>query len=496
MEKQTGTIATMKNQIQLLTYPDSLGGDLPNLIHALNGPLKDLFGGIHILPPFPSTADRGFAPTTYFEIEPAFGSWADIQPLSQKYDIMLDLMVNHISRQSIYFQHFVLRGRRSVYADLFITLDKVWRDGQPDPNDVSKIFLRRPEHPFADIQIIENGEVERVWATFGKRDWSEQIDLDIHSDATRSLFTDIFAHFGRHGINLVRLDAVAFVIKKPGTSCFFVEPEIYDFLAWITEQAAQSGIQLLLEVHAEESIQQKLSEHGYWRYDFALPLLVLHTLLHRTNQPLLDHLSRSPRKQYTQLDSHDGIPVQPDINGILSIEDAQDVVAICEERGANLSRIFSPQHRTSPEFDAHQINITYFSALGGDEDAYLAARAIQFFAPGIPQVYYVGLLAGENDQDAVERTGERRAINRHDYTVEEIEEAVERPVVQRLMKLIRLRNEHPAFRGDFRVLPSGDREVHLEWQNAGDRCTLALDLDSYRAMIEFTTDRGFEEMQV
>jgi sucrose 6(F)-phosphate phosphorylase len=491
-DRQKGTILPMRNQIQLLTYPDSLGGELSNLADLLNGPLQKLFGGIHILPPFPSSADRGFAPMTYFEIEPAFGSWADIQQLSQKYDVMLDLMVNHISRKSIYFRHFMLRGRRSVYADLFITLDKIWPDGQPDPADVAKIFLRRPEHPFTDIQIIENGENERVWATFGKHDWSEQIDLDVHSAATRSLFGDIFAHFARQGVNLVRLDAVAFVIKKPGTSCFFVEPEIYAFLEWITEEARQSSIELLLEVHAEEPVQHKLSQRGYWRYDFALPLLVLHTLLHHKSQPLLDHLRTSPRKQFTQLDSHDGIPVQPDINGIMSIEDAQDLVAICQQRGANLSRIFSPQHRTQVDFDAHQINITYFSALGGNEDAYLAARAIQFFAPGIPQVYYVGLLAGENDVEAVERTGERRAINRHDYTLEEIHEAVDRPVVQRLMKLMRFRNDYPAFDGEFEVLPGGEREVRLAWEKDGQRCTLMVDLDSYESVVEYGEGQQYQ----
>lgn len=475
----------MKNQIQLLTYPDSLGGNLAELANLLEGELRSLFGGIHILPPFPSSADRGFAPATYFEIEPQFGSWADIRRLSQNHDLMLDLMVNHISRQSVYFQQFAKHGRRSAYADLFITLDKIWQDGKPDPVDVAKIFLRRPEHPFAEIEIQESGEIERVWATFGRRNWSEQIDLDVHSPATRKLFAEIFAHFQHQRVNLVRLDAVAFVIKKPGTSCFFVEPEIYEFLEWITTEARKFDIELLLEVHAEEQIQRKLSQHGYWRYDFALPLLVLHTLEHRTSKALLDHLRHSPKKQFTQLDSHDGIPVQPDINGILSIEDAQNVVETCQQRGANLSRIFSLQHRTRPDFDAHQINITYFSALGGRVDAYLAARAIQFFAPGIPQVYYVGLLAGENDVEAVARTGERRAINRHNYTVKEIEEAVEHPVVQRLMKLMRFRNEHPAFDGEFEVLEGGEREVSLAWEKNGERCMLTVDLDSYMSVIAY-----------
>ena len=99
----------------------------------------------------------------------------------------------------------------------------------------------------------------------------------------------------------------------------------------------------------------------------------------------------------------------------------------------------------------HQLNCTYFSALGADDDRYLAARAIQLFARGVPQIYYVGLLAGTNDTAAVERTGEGRAINRHDYGADEIESALRRPVVGRLLELIRLRNSHPAFDGTLRV---------------------------------------------
>ena len=144
---------TIPNQVQLITYPDSLGGDLKALNQMLRTHFAGLFAGVHILPPFPSSADRGFAPQTYFEIEPRFGGWEDIRRISEHSDIVLDLMVNHISRKSPYFQDFQQKGRASQYADLFITLDKVWPDGAANPADVGKIFLRRPEHPFADIPI-------------------------------------------------------------------------------------------------------------------------------------------------------------------------------------------------------------------------------------------------------------------------------------------------------------------------------------------------------
>jgi sucrose phosphorylase len=128
--------------------------------------------------------------------------------------------------------------------------------------------------------------------------------------------------------------------------------------------------------------------------------------------------------------------------------------------GGNINRILG--HRGDGP-DVHQLNCTYYSALGADDERYLAARAIQLFAKGVPQLYYVGLLAGENDLEAVQRTGEGRAINRHDYSAEEIGAALERPVVQRLLELVRLRREHPAFGGTLEVTDEGHGLMRMSW---------------------------------
>jgi sucrose phosphorylase len=482
----------IKNQVQLITYPDSLGGDLKTLHTLLRKHFTNICkGGIHILPPFPSSGDRGFAPLTYLEIEPKFGTWEDIRRIGANFDIIIDLMVNHISRQSPYFQDFIKQGRRSPYADLFITLDKIWPDGNPLQEDVAKIFLRKPEHPFSDITIEATGQVERIWTSFGPRkDWSEQIDLDVHSAATKQLLTEFFTHFSRQQIKIVRLDAVGYVIKKPGTTCFMVEPEIYIFIDWLTDVANSLGIELLPEVHAHYAIQFKLAEHGYWVYDFVLPMLILYTLLNKSSRKLQDYLKICPRKQFTTLDCHDGIPVQPDMDDILEIAESKQIVDICMQRGANLNRILSTTHQAQTDFDAHQINITYYSALNCNDDAYLAARAIQFFAPGVPQVYYVGLLAGKNDQEAVNRTGEGRAINRHNYSLDEVEQAVQTTVVQRLLKLIRFRNEYPAFNGEFKVVNTDERVLSLRWEKGEKMCQLNVDLETHQAVIEYSDDVG------
>jgi hypothetical protein len=221
-----------------------------------------------------------------------------------------------------------------------------------------------------------------------------------------------------------------------------------------------------------------------------LPYLVLDTLLNKNSLMLHEYLKMRPSKQFTMLDCHDGVPIKPDLNDFYNSEDAGKLVDICLERGANLSLIFSPKHKDPDGFDVHQIRCSYYSMLDCNDDAYLAARAIQFFTPGVPQVYYVGLLAGENDEESVKRTGEGREINRHNFSLEEIDQAVQKDVVQSLLKLIRFRNEYPAFNGRFEVLDADEHRLALSWQKAGRRCILNVDLDTYQTVITYTDAAG------
>ncbi len=481
---------TIKNQVQLITYPDSLGGDLKTLDNVLMKYFPDIFkGGIHILPPFPSSGDRGFAPLSYLEIEPNFGTWDDIRRIAENFDVLLDLMVNHISRQSPYFQDFLQKGPVSEWADLFLNLDKIWPDGKPVREDVDKLFLRRTT-PYSTFTIQDTGEEVKVWTTFGKQEPSEQIDLDVNSSVTLKLLADFFSNFSKHNVRIVRLDAVGYVVKKMGTSCFFVEPEIYSFLNWIQNLAHSLGIELLPEVHAHYTTQFKLAEKGYWIYDFILPYRVLEALFNKSSAKLREYLKIRPHKQFTMLDCHDGIPVKPDLDDLMQSDEARKLVDVCLQRGANLSLIVSDQHKDKDGFDVHQIRCSYYSVLNCDDDAYLAARAIQFFTPGVPQVYYVGLLAGENDLENVKKTGEGREINRHNFSLGEIEQAVQKNVVQRLLRLIRFRNEYPAFNGKFAVLDSRDDQIRLSWQKETSICTLNIDLQTNRSVIEYRDVAG------
>ncbi len=472
------------NSIQLITYPDSLGQNLSELNELLCGALQGLFAGVHILPPFPSSGDRGFAPISYFEIDSRFGTWPSISEIGKTHDVVLDLMVNHISRQSEYFQDYLEQGEYSRYKDLFITMDKVWADGVPVQADIDRIFLRR-KLPYSDFET-GGGTSVRLWTTFGKTDPSEQIDVDVHSEAAKALFRRILSNFSDNGVRIVRLDAVGYVIKKPGTSCFFVEPEIYEFLDWIMDTAKEYGLELLPEVHSHYSIQNKLAARGYWIYDFILPYRVLEALILQKADMLGAYLKERPEKQFTTLDCHDGVPVIPDMNDLLDVENAKYVAEVCKSRGSNFSKVYSEAHQLEGGFDVHQIRGTFYSMLNENDDDYIKARAIQLFTPGVPQIYYVGLLAGVNKLDRAEVYGDGREINRYNYTVQEVAAECKREVVQRLFRLMRFRNEHPSFGGTFTLEKAEGSELVMKWENGDQSSVLSINLSKPDAYVEYS----------
>ncbi|MDD3214274.1 MAG: sucrose phosphorylase [Eubacteriales bacterium] len=427
----------MDNRIMLITYADSLGGDLPALHRTLNRYFRDAVGSVHVLPFFPSSADRGFAPMRYDRVDPAFGTFEDIRALSGDYPLMFDFMVNHISSESPYYKDFLQQKDASPYRDFFIRYSDFWENGTPTREQMDKIYKRKPREPYVEAQFAD-GTAEKLWCTFG----NEQIDLDVRKPATRAFIRDTLLAMCGEGAALIRLDAFAYTVKKAGTSCFFVEPEVWELLGWIRDIVAPHGVSILPEVHEHYTIQMKLAEHGYWIYDFALPVLTLHALYAHDGQYLQSWLERSPKKQFTTLDTHDGIGIV-DVKDLLPDAEIEFTRARMYEKGANVKKIYSSAAYNN--LDIYQMNTTYYSALGNHDAMYLAARAIQFFARGIPQVYYVGLLAGQNDVKLMEETKNGRDINRHSYTEAEVEREAERPVVKELMALMKLRNGHPAF---------------------------------------------------
>jgi sucrose phosphorylase len=475
----------VKNRVQLIAYANRFGGTFAGLRELLAGPLAGLFGGVHVLPFFERIdgADAGFDPIDHTRVDARLGAWDDVAALARETDVMADVIVNHISSRSPQFLDFAERGARSRFAGLFLTLDGVFPNGATE-RDLLAIYRPRPGLPFTTL-MLEDGTRRIFWTTFT----SEQLDIDVTHPCGAEYLEQILRTFGAHGIKMIRLDAIGYAIKKAGESCFML-PETFEFIAALAERARRHGLEVLVEVHSHYEQQIEIARHVDWVYDFALPPLVLHALSRGTARALKHWIEIRPRNALTVLDTHDGI----------------GVIDIAAEHGGSrrpglvaddeLDRLVEDIHAQSrgesaratgaaaSNLDLYQVNCTFYDALGRDDRKYLLARAIQFFLPGVPQVYYVGLLAGTNDMALLAETGVGRDINRHYYTRAEIDDALRSPCVQRLFELIRLRNEHPAFGGTFEIGASPDDTLELTWRLGGQFARLTANVATCEYRLE------------
>lgn len=488
----------MKNQVQLITYVDRFGGGrLTDLEDLLAGPLAGLFGTVHLLPFFDPIdgADAGFDPIDHTRVDERLGGWADIGRLARQTDIMADVIVNHISARSPQFQDYSRRGGESPYDGLFLTLDAVFPDGARE-RDLNAIYRPRPGLPLTPVTLASGGK-RILWTTFT----AQQLDIDVRHRQGKAYLESILRTFSTNGIRAIRLDAVGYAIKRAGSSCFML-PETFEFIGELTALARGLGMEVLVEVHSHYLRQSEIAARVDWVYDFALPPLMLHALFNGTADYLKHWIEVRPRNALTVLDTHDGIGVI-DVGaeaggagrpGLLPQDQIERLVETIHELSGGQSR--RATGAAAANLDLYQVNCTFYDALGRNDREYLLARAVQFFLPGIPQLYYVGFLGGGNDMALLERTGVGRDINRRRYARPELDQALERPLVQDLIRLIRLRNTHPAFQGEFRLGRTADWALALRWQAGAARAELIADLGTGRWTVRHGDGAAMEPLRL
>jgi sucrose phosphorylase len=435
----------MSGGVQLLAYADRLGGSIAGVGELLDGPLA-AFDGVHLLPffvPFDGD-DAGFDPVDHGSVDPRLGTWDDVRRIARTREVTADLIVNHVSADSAEFADWLEHQELSPHDGMFLTFDTVFPDGASEA-DITAFYRPRPGLPFTAYRAGD-GRRRLVWTTF----LPSQVDLDVRHPAAVAHLSRLLEILRDGGVTTVRLDAVGYAIKTPGSDSFMTE-ETLAFVRDITDLAHSRGLRVLVEVHAHYSQQLAIAPLVDLVYDFALAPLLLHSLLTGTTDRLESWLQIRPRNAVTVLDTHDGIGIidagpSGERAGLLDFEEMRAIFAAAETATNGHSAIASvlPAWTALP----HQINAAFFSVLGADPTRYLLCRAVQLFLPGTPQIYYVGLLGGLDDVALFARTAVGRDVNRHYYDAAELAGALSGEVAQAILGLVRLRSS-PAFAGEF-----------------------------------------------
>jgi sucrose phosphorylase len=430
----------------LVTYADTIraDGELPlsTLRRFLKNHVGESFGAVHVLPFYPSSSDDGFAVIDYRLVDHHLGGWKEVAALAEDYDLMFDLVINHCSRESLWFADFV--SGRDPGRNYFITL--------PEESDTSAVTRPRSTPLISAIHTYAG--IRHVWNTFS----DDQIDLDFSNPAVFEEFVDILFFYLQRGARLVRLDAIGFLWKRLGTSCMNL-PEVHSVvkILRLLLQLAGSEARLVTETnvpHVENVSYFGTGDEAHMVYQFSLAPLLLYSYVFGDASYLTTWAARleAPPEGATFLNfiaSHDGIGLRP-LEGLVPEESVTRLVELMHERGGfvTLREVAGSQQKP------YEINISLFSAFGGrldDLPAYLGAHLLLLSFQGVPALYIHSLLASANDLALVEQTGRTRSINRGHRSLAELDQLYAEPnsvpaqVRAGLQPAISCRNQQPAF---------------------------------------------------
>lgn len=320
-----------------------------------------------------------------------------------------------------------------------------------------------------------------------------QMDLNIKSPLVWEFYDNTLKKLSEYGARIVRLDAFAYAPKEPGEKNFLNNPGTWELLAKVQVLADKYNLTLLPEIHAgyEEKIYELIAGKGYMTYDFFLPGLIIDALERGCGDVLKDWAMELYDKKIqvvNMLGCHDGIPLL-DLKGMIPEERIQDMIDRVVGRGGYVKNLHGQKNVY------YQVNATYYSALGEDDNKMLLARAIQLFMPGKPQVWYLDLFAGKNDLEAVKRAGEggHKEINRTNLTKEQMEEQLKKAVVRKQLSMLRFRSAFPAFSFEAKLtIENMDNNLMIRWEKDSFTATLRADLKTAGFAIEGINEQGIK----
>lgn len=448
-----------EKDVVLITYADQFSAKgekaLPVFTRFYNEWLARTFSHVHLLPFYPWSSDDGFSVIDYHSVAPETGSWQDVAELKQSASLMFDFVCNHMSAKSEWFANYL--AQKPGFDDFFISVD-------PE-TDLSAVTRPRAL-PLLTPFKLQDGSVRHLWTTFS----DDQIDLNFASPQVLIAMVDVLLHYLAEGARYIRLDAVGFMWKIPGTSCIHLEQThcLIQLFRAITDAVAP-GTVIITETNVPH--KDNISYFGDGEneaqmvYQFSLPPLVLHAV-HRQDVKALCQWAGSLALPSTKttwfnfLASHDGIGLNP-LRGILPESEILSLVEKLQQEGALVNWKNNPDGTRSP----YEINVTYLDALSSQDSPdderiarFILAHAVLLSFPGVPAVYIQSILGSRNDYEGVERLGYNRAINRKKYTAGQVDlelnnkQSIRHKIYSRLSEFIAIRRGEHAFHPDAQAM--------------------------------------------
>ena len=435
----------------VISYGDSIlqEGETPlhSLKHFLDKQVKGSINGVHILPFYPFTSDDGFSVLDYSSVNESLGDWADIESIGADYKLMSDLVINHCSARSPWFENFV--HGRDPGRNFFVT-------ASPD-DDLSAVVRPRTNPLLREVETADG--TQHVWCTFSH----DQVDLNFRNPEVLKQFASIIRQYLDSGVRIFCLDAVAFLWKEPGTKCINLDQthEVIRLLRTLIEQA-QSDAVIVTETNIPN--RENLAYFGnaneaHWIYNFSLPPLLVNTLVTGDCNYLKQWMMSMPPARngtayFNFIASHDGIGLRP-AEGLLDDSEINTLVETMQQFGGRISWRAVDEGKSKP----YEINISLFDALQGTQagpdqwglQRFICAHAIMLALEGVPGIYIHSLVGTRNDYQRVENAGHNRAINRHQWDYPELEarladsESNESQVFSGLKQLLEIRRQQSAF---------------------------------------------------
>lgn len=441
-----------EKDVILITYGDQVHRDhepsLQTLCEFMDQHLQGVINSIHILPFYPSSSDSGFSVVNYSAVDPSMGSWREIDSISSKYRLMVDGVINHVSQFSDWFKAY-LDGDK-YFKDFFIDLDP--------STDLSKVVRPRAT-PLLSEFIDNEGKIHNIWTTFSK----DQVDLNYKNHRVLRNVLDALFYYIEKGATLIRLDAIAFIWKEIGTECVHL-PQTHELIQLMREVLHEVAPEVIIITETNVPHHENVSYFGsgddeaQMVYNFALPPLLIHSILHGDTKTLTrwaQSLSLPSNKVcfFNFTASHDGVGLRP-VKGILSDDEIDYLVSHVQDHGGLVSFRAEEDGSQSP----YELNCSYIDTLShpDEEDILrikrmLLSQGTALAMPGVPGIYFHSLVGSRNYHDGVKHTGINRAINRETFNVDWLEKELSqqgnlpKTMFDSYKRLISIRTNEKAF---------------------------------------------------